>query len=543
MSHTIDLICLSEQNTIPPWPCGKVFSSPAIPQLLHQTLNKVTENSTSDFILIWDKSLGNPDPECMQKISNLPGNLWHAGLKLGMSDQPTTIDFIWPNWMFTKDADAVIESTSWRISLRACLIQRDVLVQMGNIQPKFKTLEGAGLEMGHHFISRGVFTRYIPWMISHSAKQNQSRINFEDALRFVFCRTTKFWLLWTIFRIVITGRYPRFRSLYVFLFLLKGQTAQIKSKPYIQKQHQRELPHSPQDVSIIIPTIDRYPYLEKLLSQIRSSTIKPVDIVVIDQTSIENRQPELYNKFKDLPLKIIFQEQPGQCTSRNEGIKQCIGQYILFLDDDVEISPTLLAEHFKIINQYRADVSCGVFDEKGRGALPEHFTFSRTSDVFPAGNSLVKKSILSDSGLFDLAYNHSSRADGDLGMRIYLKGKFMILNPKNSVFHHHAPSGGLRNTRARVTTFASSRKNIFHRNLPSISEIYLAMRFFTKEQLAEVFWQCAFGSFQIKGAVYKKIIKFFISGIALPHTIWKLHKNKKTAEKWLKLFPKIEFPI
>ena len=43
---------------------------------------------------------------------------------------------------------------------------------------------------------------------------------------------------------------------------------------------------------------------------------------------------------------------------------------------------------------------------------------------------MIRKSLLQDSGLFDLAYDRGQRADHDLGMRLYLNGAFMVRTPQ-----------------------------------------------------------------------------------------------------------------
>src|SRR6185295_13694100 len=138
--------------------------------------------------------------------------------------------------------------------------------------------------------------------------------------------------------------------------------------------------------------------------------------------------------------------------------------------------------------RFRNDVSCGVADEDGAGPLPAAFRLTRTSDVFPTNNSMIRKSALAGSGLFDLAYDRGARADADLGMRLYLAGHLMVLNSDIHVLHRHAPSGGLRTHGARVITYASSRKRIWHRHVPATTEIYLARRYFSAAQVREMFW-------------------------------------------------------
>jgi hypothetical protein len=181
---------------------------------------------------------------------------------------------------------------------------------------------------------------------------------------------------------------------------------------------------------------------------------------VLDQTAADRRAPSWPGSFPDLPLRYFALDRAGQCSSRNLGIRHARGDAILFLDDDDEVPPDLIERHLASMARFGCDVSSGVADEVGGGPLPESFRLVRSSDVFPTNNSLARIARSRGSGLFDLAYERGARADGDLGMRLYLSGAFMVLNPEISVLHHHAPSGGLRTHRARVVTRASSRARL-----------------------------------------------------------------------------------
>src|SRR5690606_7633204 len=153
------------------------------------------------------------------------------------------------------------------------------------------------------------------------------------------------------------------------------------------------------------------------------------------------------------------------------------------------------------------DVSNGVAIETGIGGLPEDFGFIRVSDVFPTNNTLIRKSVLQKSGLFDLAYDLGQRADHDLGLRLYIKGELMVLNPGTSVLHHHAPMGGLREHKARIDTYAASRRHILKQVLPSVSDLYLNYRYFSSRQVRERIWIDLFGTFSMKGSPLQRLLK------------------------------------
>jgi GT2 family glycosyltransferase len=180
-----------------------------------------------------------------------------------------------------------------------------------------------------------------------------------------------------------------------------------------------------------------------------------------------------------------------------------------------------------------------VANEVKSGPLPWDFTFIRASDVFPTNITLIKLRVLERSGLFDLAYNKLARADGDLGTRIYLSGALMVLNPEISVLHHHAPAGGLRVHKARVITYASSRRSLSQRHLPSKSEIYLAKRYFTGRQVREDLWLRAFGTFSLQGSRLRQGVKFIMGAVLLPHTWSTIKRREREAEQMLQEYPQI----
>jgi glycosyltransferase involved in cell wall biosynthesis len=291
---------------------------------------------------------------------------------------------------------------------------------------------------------------------------------------------------------------------------------------------------------VLIPTVDRYPYLRKLLDQLRTQTVTPLEVLVLDQTRRELRAADLAAEYPDLPLRYFALDRAGQCSSRNLGIRSARGEAILFLDDDDEVPPDLIERHLASMARYRSDVSSGVAEEVGAGPLPDSFRLLRASDVFPTNNSLARISALAGSGLFDLAYERGARADGDLGMRLYLSGAFMVLDPGISVLHHHAPSGGLRTHRARVVTRASSRATVTQRHLPAVTEIYLAKRYFTARQVREALWHRALGTLRADGPRMRRIAKAAVGLALLPDTLLRIRRTARRAEAMLAEYPQIE---
>jgi glycosyltransferase involved in cell wall biosynthesis len=269
-----------------------------------------------------------------------------------------------------------------------------------------------------------------------------------------------------------------------------------------------------------------------------SQSITPLEILVVDQTRAP-KDVHLKEDFADLPLEIIELPNAGQSSSRNAGLNVARGDYILFLDDDVDISPQLIEKHAELIDRLQADASCGVAEEVGAGVLPNRFRIHRESDVFPTNNTLIARSALAGCGLFDLAYDKGERADRDLGMRLYLAGRVLVLNPDARVLHHRAPTGGLRAHGARVVTYAASRTSPFKRQILSPSEAYLWLRYYTKKQVSSAILIRILGTFSRRGSRLQRAVRLFGALTMLIGTWRRTVRSVRTAEQMLETYPRI----
>jgi glycosyltransferase involved in cell wall biosynthesis len=535
----IDLIFLTGGVRVPVWEPGRVVLVARGAGPLAAAVEQLAKSSSAQAVLFWDDSLGAPSPALAHTLLESPGDGWHAGLRLGMGGLPGILDFVSPAWMLSCDPPANIIATSWRLSLSACLVRMEVLRKLGGPRPEFKTLEAAALELGHRWIRRGALLRHVPNLVPQDAGASATHdLPFADEVRFAYYRCGRKWAAWAVFRAVVTRATNLSTAIRSWRAVMSGPRP-AEPPPLRSIGVEVSMPDAPPCVSVLIPTVDRYPYLRTLLGQLRKQTVRPLEIIIVDQTAAGAREGNLAEDFRDLPIKLVFQDAPGQCSSRNAALQMARGDYILFIDDDDEVPPDLIELHLRTLRQFQAGVSSGVAEEVGAGPLPADFRFLRASDVFPTNNTMMRREILRRSGLLDLAYNHRPRADGDLGMRIYLTGACMVLNPAISVLHHHAPAGGLRKHKARTVTYAMSRTSLFHRALAGASEIYLAGRYWPRRHAREMLWQSVLGTFSLRGNRLRRLAKMVVSGALLPLTMWELRSKMATAKEMTRQFPQI----
>lgn len=536
----IHLLCLcQETRPLPAWSLGRVVGLPATPQAIANWLEKNSPaNRFDEWWLFWDLSLGNPDIVNILSLCERTEDVYHAGLRLGLNSLPCLHDFVNPTWLLNRDPSPDIEATSWRLSLRACLVRGAVLAQLGGPDPQFATLSGASLELGHRWITHGAFMRHIPDLVVAQDTPMDIAPILSDEFGFVLRRYGRVWTIWALMRALANNYFisitiKTFRQ--VWRWPNTTSFSPFRRLPVPGFSYESNHP----TITILIPTLDRYPYLFRLLEQLRQQTISPLEIIVVDQTTSELRQTDWPQKYLDLPLQVIWRDGPGQCSSRNAGLQQAKCDYILFLDDDDEIQPDLLVTHLDFLKHFRPDASCGIAEEFGAGELPRDFRYSRSSDVFPTNNTLLYRKALADSGLFDLAYEKGSRADGDLGMRLYLSGKQLLLNPSACVLHLHAPHGGLRQHKARTITRGSSQNSLWQRHLLAPTEGYLWWRYFTPSQVWEALYIRTFASLRGTGSRRQRLGRLIIMLIYLPVTYYQNRQRLLIGKSYLRQHPTI----
>ncbi len=92
-------------------------------------------------------------------------------------------------------------------------------------------------------------------------------------------------------------------------------------------------------VSVIITTKNESGVIRKLLSSLKNQSYKNIEIILIDNNSTDSTK-EIAKKF----TKRIYNFGPERSAQRNFGAKLAHGDYLLFLDADMELSVRVIQE-------------------------------------------------------------------------------------------------------------------------------------------------------------------------------------------------------
>ncbi len=99
-------------------------------------------------------------------------------------------------------------------------------------------------------------------------------------------------------------------------------------------------------ISIIIPTYNDAEFLPLCLESVFGQTFRDFEIIVVNDGSTDNTK-EILSSYEN-QIKVIHQENTGRNPARMRGYAEANGDYLLFLDSDIEMEPDMLE------NLYRA---------------------------------------------------------------------------------------------------------------------------------------------------------------------------------------------
>ena len=110
-------------------------------------------------------------------------------------------------------------------------------------------------------------------------------------------------------------------------------------------------------VSIIIPIYNSEAFLDKCIQSAQSQSYKNIEIVLVNDGSIDSSK-EICDSYAliDSRIKVIHKNNGGLVSSRKTGLKASTGEYILYIDGDDWIEPTLIENCIAQVLEHGAEV-------------------------------------------------------------------------------------------------------------------------------------------------------------------------------------------
>jgi glycosyltransferase involved in cell wall biosynthesis len=84
-------------------------------------------------------------------------------------------------------------------------------------------------------------------------------------------------------------------------------------------------------------------------------------VVVVDNGSSDDTRQVVESFAPALPVRWVFEAEPGLSNARNRGVQEAAGEYLVWTDDDVVVHPQWLAAYLQAFEDF---ADCAVFGGK-----------------------------------------------------------------------------------------------------------------------------------------------------------------------------------
>lgn len=184
-------------------------------------------------------------------------------------------------------------------------------------------------------------------------------------------------------------------------------------------------------ISIIIPTYNEAKNIERLLKSLKNQSYNNFEIIVIDDSSSDNTV-QISKKYTQ---KVITRKHSERSVQRNFGAKKSKGEYLLFLDGDMELTKNVLKDCLDTVG--KAACSSVIIPEKtvGRNFIAQIRRFEREmymGDPTIEVARFFRREVFFEFGGYDT--NLTGTEDYDLPYRI---GKSYKIGRSRSYILHH----------------------------------------------------------------------------------------------------------
>ena len=189
-------------------------------------------------------------------------------------------------------------------------------------------------------------------------------------------------------------------------------------------------------ISVVIPTYNRIALVERAIDSVLRQSIKPFDIIVVDDGSDDGTSEMIKKKYRS--INLVQQQNSGVSAARNNGIKHAKGDWISLLDSDDEWTGKKLENqvdrliknpdyHFCHTNEIWIRNGVRV-NQKKRHQKYGGYIFDKCLDIcrISPSSTLFKKNILEHVGWFDTQLPICE--DYDLWLRITADYKILFVD-------------------------------------------------------------------------------------------------------------------
>lgn len=200
-------------------------------------------------------------------------------------------------------------------------------------------------------------------------------------------------------------------------------------------------------VSVIIPLYNKKAAIRNTLHSVLSQTYKNFEVIVVDDGSTDKSVSIVEEEAeKDQRIKLFRKKNGGVSSARNFGLRQSVGDWIIFLDADDEMLPNNLDMLTGLANKYHVQLCAanallsnggGISEIKLRNSKERVYdnyikTLLRHQGIFGPGASMFRRELLGDSPYRE---DLSRYEDCEFELNLFVKSP-VVFSPVPVIIYH-----------------------------------------------------------------------------------------------------------
>jgi GT2 family glycosyltransferase len=212
-------------------------------------------------------------------------------------------------------------------------------------------------------------------------------------------------------------------------------------------------------ISVVIPTFNREEPLLQTIDDVLRLRGPRHELIIVDQTERhgESTAQRLQYLADQGRIRWVRLSPPSITRAMNSGALAATGDVILYLDDDVQPSDSLIEAHAsahasghrivagRVVQPWERDAATPTVGADARRAFSFSSNQERKVDEVMGGNVSIRRELLLELGGFDENFVRVAyRFEAEFSARARARGEEIVFVPEASLFHLKVASGGTR---------------------------------------------------------------------------------------------------
>ncbi|MGB9824101.1 MAG: glycosyltransferase family 2 protein [Candidatus Hydrothermia bacterium] len=226
--------------------------------------------------------------------------------------------------------------------------------------------------------------------------------------------------------------------------------------------------------SAVIPTYRRKDDLIKCVENLLAQTIKPSEVIISGVSTDEETKEAfkiLKGKYPEFNIKLVLSDRRGISVGRNKGLEAASCEFVLMVDDDVELPPDFAEKALEILVKEGVYILTGIEQRKmvvhrlqnlfrkiffldyyepnkqlvlqsGAKVIPSVVNTDIKAQYLGSHVWMMRRFLIEKVKFDERMALYSHREDQDFSYTVFkIYGPVLLITPRLTFIHHHSAGG------------------------------------------------------------------------------------------------------